>query len=143
MRLGVIFGLALALAPFGRPASTLAPAAPAYPSPVDLAVSSDGKRLYVVCEGTGELLAIDTVTRLVAGRVPVGRVPRGIARVLLVRPAHGPSGGRYSTGTVASSSGSSCTACRAGCRSCIRRAAAAPRDPQARAGHRATAASAG
>ena len=52
---------------------------PRYPSPVDLAVSPDGQRLYVVCEGTDELLAVDTAAQSIAGRVKVGRVPQGIA----------------------------------------------------------------
>ena len=50
-----------------------------YPSPVDVAVSADGKRLYIVCEGTDELLVADPVQKSVVARVPVGRVPRGIA----------------------------------------------------------------
>jgi len=50
-----------------------------YPSPIEVALSPDGARLYVVCEGTGELLALDARTGMVAGRVKVGRVPKGIA----------------------------------------------------------------
>jgi len=50
-----------------------------YPSPDDLALSSDGRQLYVVCSGTDELVVIDRGSRTIAGRVPVGRVPRGIA----------------------------------------------------------------
>ncbi|HEY3839676.1 MAG TPA: hypothetical protein VGL72_24060 [Bryobacteraceae bacterium] len=48
-------------------------------NPDDLVLSSDGKRLYVVCSGSDEVLALDTATRGISGRVPVGRVPRGIA----------------------------------------------------------------
>jgi len=50
-----------------------------YPSPDDLAISADGHRLYAVCSGTDELVAVDLASRQVAARVPVGRVPRGIA----------------------------------------------------------------
>ena len=50
-----------------------------YRSPDDLALSPDGKRLYVVCSGSDEVLAVDTAARAVAGRVAVGKVPRGIA----------------------------------------------------------------
>ena len=39
----------------------------------------DGKRLFVVCSGSDEVLAIDTATRSIVGRVKVGKVPRGIA----------------------------------------------------------------
>ena len=48
-------------------------------NPDDLALSPDGSRLYVVCSGSGEVLVVDTATRRVAGRVAVGKVPRGIA----------------------------------------------------------------
>jgi YVTN family beta-propeller protein len=48
-----------------------------YPSPVELAVAAN--RLYVVCEGTNEVLAIDTRLNIVVGRVRVGRKPKGIA----------------------------------------------------------------
>jgi YVTN family beta-propeller protein len=48
-------------------------------SPDDLALSPDGKRLFVVCSGSDEVQAIDTAARAVAGRVAVGKVPRGIA----------------------------------------------------------------
>ena len=50
-----------------------------YPSPSELAISSDGKWLYAVCEGTNEVAVIDTGARAVVARVPVGRVPRGIS----------------------------------------------------------------
>jgi YVTN family beta-propeller protein len=50
-----------------------------YPSPVDLRVSPDGGRLYIVCQGTDELVVADTKSKSVLGRVKVGRVPRGIA----------------------------------------------------------------
>jgi YVTN family beta-propeller protein len=49
-----------------------------YKSPDDLALSADGKRLYVVCSGSDEVLAVDTATHTIAGRVPVGKMPRGI-----------------------------------------------------------------
>jgi YVTN family beta-propeller protein len=74
--LGGIGILACALAPlFGQSALHLR----RYPSPVDLAVSPDGRRLYVVCEGTDELLVADAVQQSILARVPVGRVPRGLA----------------------------------------------------------------
>ena len=51
---------------------------PRYPSPVDVRVSPDGQRLYVVCQGTGELAVVSTAAKSVAARIPVGAVPRGI-----------------------------------------------------------------
>ena len=50
-----------------------------YLDPVALALSPDGKRLYVVCEGSDLVLEVDTQTRRVIGRVKVGRRPEGIA----------------------------------------------------------------
>ncbi|MGA2259445.1 MAG: beta-propeller fold lactonase family protein, partial [Thermoguttaceae bacterium] len=50
-----------------------------YSSPSELALSADGRWLFVVCEGTDEVVVVDTVVNQIAGRIPVGRVPRGIA----------------------------------------------------------------
>ncbi len=50
-----------------------------YPSPDDLVLSPDGTRLYAVLSGSNEVAAIDTARRAVAGKVAVGKVPRGIA----------------------------------------------------------------
>ena len=76
MKTGGILGLLLAAPLLWGQA---APDAGRYPSPVDLALSPDGRRLYVVCEGTGELAVADPVKLCVTARVRVGRVPRGIA----------------------------------------------------------------
>jgi len=67
---GAIWGLLIVAAAAGQTR---------YRSPDDLAVSPDGKRLYVVCSGSDEVLMVDTAARAVAGRVAVGKVPRGIA----------------------------------------------------------------
>jgi YVTN family beta-propeller protein len=74
MRVGVIGGLLAAWLLFGQ-----TPSNGGYPSPVDLAVSPDGRRLYVVCEGTDELVVVDLAKESAIARVPVGRQPRGIA----------------------------------------------------------------
>ena len=52
---------------------------PDYLTPVELKFSPGGQRLYVVCEGNGSVLAIDTSTQQVVGRVKVGSKPRGLA----------------------------------------------------------------
>jgi YVTN family beta-propeller protein len=86
----VVFGAIalLVLSAFGRRpyphAMSPAPqqirtAEPEYLTPVELKFSPDGQRIYVVCEGNGSVLAVDTRTRRVAGRVKVGSKPRGIA----------------------------------------------------------------
>ena len=49
-----------------------------YPSPDEMALSPDGKRLYVVCTGTNELLSVDPAAKTVVARVTVGNVPRGL-----------------------------------------------------------------
>ena len=64
---------------FSLPALASDPRAQRFPSPVELAVSRDGARLFVVCEGTDEVVAYDTRTSKIIGRIPVGRVPKGLA----------------------------------------------------------------
>src|ERR1019366_2388221 len=54
-------------------------AAPAYPSPIEMAMAADGSRLYVVCEGTNEVVEIDPVAGSVLRRVRVGQHPKSIA----------------------------------------------------------------
>ena len=71
---GILVGVLAALL-LGQPT----PDGGHYPSPVDLALSPDGARLYVVCEGTDELAIVDLATSSVIRRVGVGHVPRGIA----------------------------------------------------------------
>ena len=66
LMIGLVFGQA-------------APDAGRYPSPVDVALAPDGGRLYVVCEGTDELVVADPATLAVVARVRAGHVPRGIA----------------------------------------------------------------
>ncbi|MGE5113390.1 MAG: beta-propeller fold lactonase family protein [Acidobacteriaceae bacterium] len=50
-----------------------------YLSPSEIAVSQDGRWLYVVCERSDELLVVDAHTQKVAKRVPIGHVPRGLS----------------------------------------------------------------
>jgi YVTN family beta-propeller protein len=61
----------------GRP---LAPdALAAYASPIEMAMAANGSRLYVVCEGTNEVVEIDPVAGTVLRRVRVGQHPKGIS----------------------------------------------------------------
>src|ERR1039458_8545719 len=57
---------------------TLCAAPVRYPTPIELAVSPDGSRLFVLCERTDELVFADAHTGKIAGRVQVGRVPKGL-----------------------------------------------------------------
>ena len=49
-----------------------------YKSPVQLLLDGSGRRLFVACEGTDELLVVDTGKRQVVGRIDVGEEPFGL-----------------------------------------------------------------
>jgi len=55
------------------------PEDPLYKSPVQMLLSPDGERLFVACEGTSEVLVLDTWRRKVLASVRVGRLPFGLA----------------------------------------------------------------
>ncbi len=59
--------------------ATVLDADDAYLSPSDMALSADGRLLYVVCERSDELRMVDTATGKVTQRVRVGHVPRSLA----------------------------------------------------------------
>ena len=48
-----------------------------YASPVEALFSGDGKRLFVLCQGSGEVRVLDAATFTVIKSISVGRVPRG------------------------------------------------------------------
>ena len=50
-----------------------------YKTPVGLAISRDGRRLYVVCEHSHSLIVLDLVAGEVVYEVPVGRRPQAVA----------------------------------------------------------------
>ena len=50
-----------------------------YLSPIEMALSPDGTRLYVVCQDSDEVRLIDLNSNKVVGVVRVGHTPRGIA----------------------------------------------------------------
>ncbi len=50
-----------------------------YLSPIEMAISSDGRLLYVVCQDSDEVRIVDTQPGSIAATVSVGHVPRGIA----------------------------------------------------------------
>jgi YVTN family beta-propeller protein len=55
------------------------PPAVRYPSPIELLLSPDGSRLYVLCQGTDEVVTYDLRSGRVSGRVRVWHVPKGFA----------------------------------------------------------------
>ena len=50
-----------------------------YASPVELLLSSDKTKLYVLCQGTGEVRVLDARTYRELKRIDVGRIPRGFS----------------------------------------------------------------
>lgn len=52
---------------------------PQYLSPREMKFSPDGQTLYIVCEHSNELLAVDAATGKITNRVSVGRVPKDLA----------------------------------------------------------------
>jgi len=58
--------------------SVNAPNQSRYLSPGELAISPDGRRLYVVCEKSDELRVVDTRSGKIVKAIAVGHVPRGL-----------------------------------------------------------------
>jgi len=50
-----------------------------YASPLELLLSPDGARLYVLCQQTEEIRVLDAATHTVIKKIAVGRVPRGFS----------------------------------------------------------------
>jgi len=50
-----------------------------YASPLELQLSPDGARLYVLCQGSNEIRVLNASTFAVIKSIPVGSVPRGLA----------------------------------------------------------------
>ena len=67
------------LAPTAKPASrSESDIGERYLSPIEMALSPDGRLLYVVCQASDELRVVDIQSGKVVSAVPVGHVPRGI-----------------------------------------------------------------
>ena len=50
-----------------------------YRTPTDMKISTDGRRLFVVCEGDDSLLVVEVPEGKIVGEVKVGRVPKSVA----------------------------------------------------------------
>jgi len=83
-----LFTFVLCLLPFALLRSSLAEpqngqertaAEPEYLTPVEIRLSMDGRKLFVVCEGNDSVLALNTQTKKVVARATVGHKPRGLA----------------------------------------------------------------
>ena len=55
------------------------PTEPAYLTPVEIKLSADGKKLYVVCEDGDAVMAVDTQSKQVVAKATVGHKPKGLA----------------------------------------------------------------
>ncbi|HEV2169992.1 MAG TPA: beta-propeller fold lactonase family protein, partial [Candidatus Binatus sp.] len=78
-KLAAVLAIAL-LVTAAKPAARQSPAMrERYLSPIEMALSSDGRLIYVVCEASDEVRVVNAVSGKVVGSVPVGRFPRGIA----------------------------------------------------------------
>jgi YVTN family beta-propeller protein len=60
-------------------AQSLAPPEERYASPLELLLSPDGTRLYVLCQGADEVRVLNSVSGAVLQTIPVGHVPRGFS----------------------------------------------------------------
>ena len=81
--LAVTFAVTLALmvlASTAQPASARSKSeiSERYLSPLEMLLSPDGRRLYVVCQASDELRVVDVASSKVVTAVSVGRAPRGI-----------------------------------------------------------------
>jgi len=74
----VLFASVVALE-VGQALSPANPSPLRFPSPIELALSKDGARLFALCEGTDEVVAYDTHTTKILRRIRVGRVPKGLS----------------------------------------------------------------
>ena len=80
VQVAAIFAIALlAIAAKPAPRQSASARQGRYLSPIEMALSPDGRVLYVVCQDSDEVRVVDAQTNKVVGVVPVGRAPRGIA----------------------------------------------------------------
>lgn len=81
LALAAICAGALGLVALGHPGVTAIAAQQdeQYASPLELLLSPDGSRLYVLCQGTDEVRVLDAASGRELQAVPVGHVPRGFS----------------------------------------------------------------
>src|SRR5579864_3790795 len=80
VHVAAVFAIALlAIAATPAPRQSASARKERYLSPLEMALSPDGRLLYVVCQDSDEVRVVDAVTDKVVGIAPVGRAPRGIA----------------------------------------------------------------
>ena len=77
---GVLAVALLAIAARPAPRQSVALTKQRYLSPIEMAMSPDGRLLYVVCQDSDEVRVIDVASSKVIGTIPVGHMPRGVAQ---------------------------------------------------------------
>jgi len=65
--------------PSKPPVATAAAADPAYKNPLNLALTPDGRELWVACEASASVAVVDTATRTLRLEIPVGGQPNDVA----------------------------------------------------------------
>ncbi|MGA2100030.1 MAG: beta-propeller fold lactonase family protein [Candidatus Sulfotelmatobacter sp.] len=76
---GIVAVVLLAIAARSAPRQSSPLPKEHYLSPIEMALSSDGRLLYVVCQDSDEMRVVDARSAEVVKSIPVGHVPRGIA----------------------------------------------------------------
>jgi YVTN family beta-propeller protein len=80
VQVAAVFAVALlAIAAKPAPRQSASARKERYLSPIEMALSPDGRLLYVVCQDNDEVRVVDAHANKVVGVVTVGRAPRGIA----------------------------------------------------------------
>ena len=76
---GILAVVLLAIAAKPAPRQSISPIKERYLSPLEMAVSPDGRILYVVCQDSDEVRVVDSESGKIEHTIAVGHVPRGIA----------------------------------------------------------------
>ena len=77
--LGVVAVALLAIGAHPAPRQSAPPPKQRYLSPLEIAISPDGRLLYVVCQDSDEVRVVEAASGKLIKAIPVGHVPRAIA----------------------------------------------------------------
>jgi YVTN family beta-propeller protein len=77
--LGVTAIALLAIAAHPAPRQSATPPKQRYLSPIEMAITPDGRLLYVVCQDSNEVRVVEAASGKLIKAIPVGHVPRAIA----------------------------------------------------------------
>ena len=77
--LGVVVVALLAIAAHPAPRQSALPPKQRYLSPLEIAITPDGRLLYVVCQDSGDVRVVEAASGKLIKAIPVGHMPRAIA----------------------------------------------------------------